>query len=158
MNNLTEKDSRRFWSKVDKGEPDSCWNWNAGTDKEGYGRFGKFNKALLSHRIAYELSYGIDPGDFLVLHSCDNPACCNPKHLSIGTYLDNNRDRANKGRSADNSGEHHPSHKLTHESVKEIRATYAAGGWTHRALANKYNVSYGAIQKAIALQTWKESP
>lgn len=35
-----------------------------------------------------------------VLHSCDNPPCCNPAHLFLGTNADNTADRHAKGRDA----------------------------------------------------------
>lgn len=54
---------------------------------------------LGAHRVAYEIANGPIPDDLWVLHSCDNPPCCNPSHLRVGTYKDNVRDRVERDRS-----------------------------------------------------------
>jgi hypothetical protein len=89
----------RFWSRVDTSAgPEACWTWRGRAHP--YGAFDALGRGFRSHRVAYELSTGKDPGDLLVCHSCDNPPCCNPNHLFVGTHLDNNRDRDAKGRAA----------------------------------------------------------
>jgi hypothetical protein len=81
----------RFWDSVAVGEPDECWEWQACIDDKGYGRISVGGKAKLSHRVAWSLHHGREP-DLNVLHTCDNPACCNPGHLYEGTYVDNGQD------------------------------------------------------------------
>lgn len=94
---FTEETFVRFWSKVDlKANPFICWNWT-GTGQ----RYGSFNigKALYkSNRVAYFLHYGKDPKEMEVMHSCDNPKCCNPSHLSLGDHFENMQDMKEKGR------------------------------------------------------------
>ena len=88
--------AEKFWSKVNRRGPDDCWEWmNSGT----YGHFyiGK-GQARPAHRIAYELTYGDIPVGLCVCHHCDNPPCCNPTHLFVGTVQDNMRDKVAKGR------------------------------------------------------------
>jgi hypothetical protein len=87
----------RFWIKVHKGDTGDCWLWG-GYTRDGYGKFLANRRLRLAHRIAWELTHGPIPEGLCVCHSCDNPRCCNPVHLFLGSRGDNNRDRAQKGR------------------------------------------------------------
>lgn len=75
-----------------------CWNWIWKKDKDGYGLFHARPNHQKAHRFSYELHKGSIPPNMLVCHTCDNPSCVNPEHLWVGTVLDNNRDKENKGR------------------------------------------------------------
>ena len=86
----------RFWAKVERRGGDECWLWLGACDSAGYGRTTK--AAIPAHRLAWELTFGEDPGDLFVCHHCDNPPCCNPAHLFLGTSGDNSRDSVAKGR------------------------------------------------------------
>lgn len=100
---LTRKQVARFWSKVDRSG-DGCWLWTAGRYKHGYGMFhaGRFRDGRQdvrhAHRLAYELTHGDVPDGLVVKHACDNPPCCNPAHLSVGTQADNLREMRERGR------------------------------------------------------------
>lgn len=89
----------RFWSKVDIREESECWPWTAAKTGNGYGNFkaGRYS-TIPSHRAAYWFSYGIYPDKLLVRHKCDNPICCNPSHLELGTAADNAQDKVKRGR------------------------------------------------------------
>jgi hypothetical protein len=92
-----------WWSKVTVGE--GCWLWAAATDRDGYGRFavglgGKQQRHVRAHRFAYEAFVGPVPDGMVVCHRCDTPSCVRPKHLFLGTPLDNNDDKVSKGRHA----------------------------------------------------------
>lgn len=96
---LSEKVARRFWSKVDRRDPDECWEWKGSRIFSGYGQFWLGARQLKAHRIAYELGTGeMPPDDLVVCHACDNPPCCNPAHLWLGTVRDNVQDMIAKGR------------------------------------------------------------
>lgn len=70
-----------------------------------YGQIGGENRQLkYTHRVAWELTYGPIPDGMLVCHSCDNPPCCNPRHLFLGEPIDNTIDMISKGRGAWQNG------------------------------------------------------
>lgn len=90
-------DPDRLWSRlVPNGE---CLEWSgARSGNGGYGRIKWEGRLWSPHRLAYMLVTGIDPGDLQVMHSCDNPPCCNFDHLSLGTRSENMLDCVSKGR------------------------------------------------------------
>lgn len=88
----------RFWSKVDRGAEDECWPFNAFRDKDGYGRFSIGPDDMSAQRAAWLLTFGTIPNGMHVCHTCDNPPCCNPAHLFLGTHADNMRDARKKRR------------------------------------------------------------
>ena len=88
----------RFWAKVIKRNPDECWPWTAARTG-GYGYFGLDGRLVYAHRLSWEWANGQRiPDGMWILHSCDNPPCVNPAHLSLGTQLDDVRDMDRKGR------------------------------------------------------------
>lgn len=145
--------SERFWPKVDRsGGPDACWPWTASRLKRGYGRFfvdPATRRLELSHRVAWELTYGPIPTGLLACHSCDNPPCCNPLHLFLGSHYDNMMDRASKRRNGE---------RLSPEAVEEIRRLYDVAGLPFQAIALRFAVAPSTISRAYYGKTWKESP
>lgn len=91
---------QRFWEKVEKGE--GCWRWIGKKNKNGYGLFVVFHNGSArgtgAHRMAYYLTNGPIELGMYVLHSCDNPSCVNPAHLSLGTQFANMQQASARGR------------------------------------------------------------
>ncbi len=143
---------KRLWSKIAKSTADTCWDWTGGTNSQGYGwlrvgsRKDNTRTMVLAHRLVYMLQVG-DVGTLDVLHTCDNPLCCNPAHLFLGTHQDNMADKAKKLRTG--------VAKLTPELVRQIRARYAEGGVTQTQLAKEYGVVQSVIGKVVRRETWR---
>lgn len=138
----------RFWSKVDKRGPDDCWPWAAARLPRGYGHFSLNGRAVGAHRVAYELSTGSIPSGLFVLHSCDNPPCCNPAHLRVGTPADNMRDKVDRGRARTIP------RRLTDEQAREIRAR--AKTESQSALSREFGLGKASIRKIIRGRTYRE--
>lgn len=95
-----EQIAAKFWANVDTSAGAfECWPWLQSRDlRGGYGQLHTWPKVLKAHRVAYELGHGAIPEGAQVRHTCDNPPCCNPAHLSIGTSQDNHDDMVRRGR------------------------------------------------------------
>ena len=112
------------------GGADSCWEWTGNRDRSGYGTIlvSKGGRRVRAHRLAMELHTGEPiPNGMVVCHRCDNPPCCNPGHLFIGTQSDNASDMWSKGRGYVNGpgsraarGERVSSSKMNADSVMKM--------------------------------------
>ena len=135
-----------FWSRLNE-RPSGCWEWSRAKTADGYGTTDMGRETILTHRLAWELTHGPIPEGALVCHRCDNPPCCNPEHLFLGTYGDNARDTVAKGRHVVRS-------KLTPAQVREIR-TRLADGDTQTAIADTYGVSPRTIGMIATGYRWR---
>ena len=140
------------------GGPDACWPWMR-SRRNGYGQLfvAKRPKLLITtaHRAAYEAFAGPIPAGMFVCHKCDNKACCNPKHLFLGTPKQNTHDMVFKGR---NRGNGNGFAKLTLAQEREISEMYATVN-KHRlvaAMAEKYGVHSSTVYKVIKRARWKQ--
>ena len=138
-------------SYIDKSG--DCWNWVGFKNQWGYGTFMQDKEKKFAHREMYKRYVGEIPYGFVVLHKCDNPACCNPSHLSAGTHRDNQMDKVEKNRQA--RGESQGLSKLTEKDVIELRQRYSFGDVTYKMLAESYGVSKDTIQKAVRCIYWR---
>ena len=134
--------------------PNGCMEWQPSRDRGGYGYYMIMYKNLRAHRVMAELVYGPRPEGMVVRHSCDNPPCINPDHLSFGTHKDNVADKFARGRANIPFGESHAHSKLTAESVLAIRAEYGSG-ISYDKLGAKYGISGATARDAIKRITWK---
>jgi len=122
--------------------PAGCVEGKGARDKDGYVKAFCQGKHTRAHRVAYCQAHGLSLEDIegqLVLHSCDNPPCVNPAHLSDGTPADNTREMIERGRQS--RGEDHANAKLSDDEVREIRRRYATGSVSQEALGVEYGVS-----------------
>lgn len=149
----------RFWSKVlITADGNQCWLWTSSNDgRRGYGHFNINGKPEKANRIAWQYPNYVIPDGLFVLHSCDNPRCCNPKHLFLGTHQDNMDDMLQKGRKVVTPifGKRHGLHKLTMSQVKEIREQFATGKYSKAELARSMNVDPKTIANIINNVIWK---
>lgn len=146
---LTANDKYRFLAYVFNKDPNECWPWLGATSDYGYGYFRLNGKTLPAHRIAYFLKYGVDPSDLFICHHCDNPPCCNPGHLFLGTQHDNLRDASKK----DLLGKHGGNVKLTEENVIEIKQLLCLG-LLQCDIAKRFNVTIATISAINTKKLW----
>ena len=89
----------RLNSRLDRSDPEACWPYQGGhSQRSGHKQIWCEGGMRHVHRVAWEMAHGPIPEGLCVLHRCDNPPCCNPAHLWLGTIADNNADRDRKGR------------------------------------------------------------
>lgn len=141
-------DTAKALNHVNIKGANECWNWLGSTATQShYGNLRFNNNWMYAHRFAWENINGEIPKGFHVLHHCDNPLCCNPNHLYLGTVADNMRDRDIRGRSG--------TAKFNPETVKEIRTLYATGLYSYPELAGKYSCFKETIARMVRKETWK---
>lgn len=124
-----------------------CWNWTGQADSNGYGHMlitaedGRRLGMKRVHRLMALIVFGEESvGDWNVLHRCDNPRCCNPSHLFLGTQADNMEDAARKGRIVVLRGLANPRAKISDEQAAEVRRRRIAGEEI-RPLASEFGIS-----------------
>lgn len=146
----------RFWEKVDKtGGIDACWPWTAQQNTKGYGRFAiEAGWTVSAHRYAYELYYGVAPGEQLVCHWCDNPICVNPAHLWLGDAASNMQDMELKGRARHPKGENAGRALLDEAAVVKIFERRSAGEAVVH-IARSFGVGHTTIHHVLQRTSWQ---
>lgn len=160
LNNTGRSLEDRLWTRVHR--TDDCWLWTGAVDTNGYGVLsvggGQLKRA---HCVSWVLSYGPIPQGMLVCHNCpdgDNPRCCRPDHLFLGTQEDNMRDAAMKGRvkTPRFSGAEHPQAQLSDDNVQEIRRRYTGRRGEQSALAREFGVTPTTVWRVVRGKGWHE--
>jgi hypothetical protein len=129
--------------------------WKAFINDSGYGMFSvRTGVSRLAHRVCWVISGNELPHGMQVLHICDNPACCNPKHLFLGTQRDNIEDMVRKGRNKGSKGVNHPLAKLSEKNVLEIRKL-KSDGMSSIEISKMYPVTYQMVDRICNRKAWK---
>ena len=128
-----------------------CLEWTLSKSWDGYGQTKAWGRNRRSHRVALELE-GIDTSGKLVLHSCDNRLCCNPKHLRVGTQADNMRDMVERKRS-NQTGKHNNNSKLTEQEVIKIKDMIKQG-YGNKDIARNFCVTPMLISQIRHNRAW----
>lgn len=144
--------NRLLNARIQKAGPDECWPFVGGKTKNGYGRVG----GMLAHRAALAIhTRMLPPPEIMALHSCDNPPCCNPAHLSWGTHARNMADRNAKGRNAHGSRSNFARLSEEHAASIKLALTY---GVRQTVLAEHFGVSSGLVSSIKAGTRWARVP
>jgi hypothetical protein len=137
-----EHPERWFWARVDRSAgDDACWPWTGRVmaTRRGYGRLMFKGRLVGAHRMALILATCSEHVDEFACHRCDNPVCCNPRHLFWGTPQDNVDDCVAKGRKRGAAP------KIDLERVVKRRAE----GASYSVLAEEFSVNQASIGKAL---------
>lgn len=128
-----------------------CREWSGCRGVQGYGVVRMQGKNMRAHRVSFEHFLGRPIHEnMMILHSCNNPPCCNPEHLREGTHQENMDDKLLSNRQP--RGESNGKAKLTLEQVEEIRRN--ENNLTQYELADLYGVKRPCIAKIMRGKTW----
>lgn len=152
------KTPERFWSNIKFGEPEECWEWYGVRFPMGYGRYiivingQKFVKAT---RYLYYCLHGDFNFSLCILHAenCNNPSCCNPNHLRLGTQKENMEQAFRQKRVGKLIGSQKSNSKLNEVQAAEIKAKLFDGIPQYK-IASEYGVSQRAINQINIGRTW----
>lgn len=146
---LNEKEIARFWNKVKTGNKDVCWEWMAARNEKGYGIINIRYKTVIATRVVWTIVNGEIPDGIFVLHKCDNPPCCNPEHLFLGTIRDNAIDMASKGRSRKGKKFWFRGEMVVHSKLKEREVIEIKRMLDNKETCASISRIYGVTPEAI---------
>jgi len=163
---------KRLKEKLLINETNGCLEWTAkAVHNNGYGKISSSKEIgpLRAHRLVWVLEKGEIPDNLVVMHSCDNPKCCNIDHLRLGTKLENMQDMKNKGRHFTpfanidwipylkenpedaKRGEENGNSKLTKEIVLALRAFQG----NHKEASLAFGISHSNAWAIRTYRAWK---
>lgn len=149
----TKSFQERFWDNVTVAGPDDCWVWTGTIGNNGYGRMSVNCKYHSVHRLSYLIAHGEINDKLLVIHSCDNKPCVNPKHLSQDVHAENARQAMERGRvcARDRNG----MARLSESDVEAIRVTYEHALVTQDEIARAYGIGNPQVSRIINHKSWR---
>lgn len=149
--------AKRLANGIASATEDGCWEWTRITNGDGYGQLCVAGRMVYAHRLAYQLGVGEIPEGMHILHSCDNPRCINPAHLSAGTRSENMKECSERGRAKIpkpiKRGEENGASKLRDVDVRSIRRLLAKG-LTQQSIADRFGVTQRAISDIKLGKKW----
>lgn len=145
---MTDRQISNFKKKIIVKQ--NCWEWAGAKNDRGYGRFGVDGKNERAHRVSYSHFIGKIPRGKLVCHACDNPPCCNPFHLFLGTPKKNVIDMIKKGRAKHRYlyGLDHPKTKLNRNFYDKI-LLLRSRGFVYRQISEKLGISISIAHSVV---------
>lgn len=145
-------DLKAYIERRTKKTEAGCWDWQGSKDPLGYGTC-RVQGIYLAHRLSHLAYKGSLTEGLMVLHSCDNPSCCNPDHLREGTALENMQDRKERTGyyTGDQKGSSNGNAKLNNETVLAI---FNATG-TQKEIAAKYGCSQMTVSLIKRRKLWQ---
>lgn len=158
------KRPEEVWRHIDKRADAECWPWVAGKTASGYGvmraDIGDGPRQYGAHALVVYLRDGVMTkrgSGRVVRHTCDNPICCNPAHLLLGTVAENARDMVQRRRNHKNHarGEALPFSQLTEQQIASIRREYVPFRNGYRKLARQYGVGKTTVEWIVTNKTWR---
>lgn len=149
---ITSGQAKEYIQRSVRVTSSGCWEFcpnskNRRMKKPRYKNITLWGKTQGAHRWSYLLFKGEIPNGLFVCHECDNPPCCNPEHLFLGTREENFEDCRKKGRNA--TGDRNGNAKLSNEQVDQIRKEYDASRGSLDRLAEKHGVCSAQIRNII---------
>jgi uncharacterized protein (DUF433 family) len=129
-----------------------CWEWTRAKIRGGYGVIVWEKNKICTHRLSYELVNGPIPSGLHILHSCDNPKCCNPAHLRTGTVKENMQDMRDRMRGS--IGEKSSTAKLKDGDVVNILKMIKSGV-SLAQIARDYSMDSQAISQIKHGKSWR---
>ena len=104
------------------------------------------------HRIVVMEELGRElQSNEIVRHVCNNPKCCNPDHLVIGTVFDNNQDRKAAGHYNGNRRKRGPNLSASEVALIKMRLRLGQGTFS---LASAFNRHPEAIRRIKTGETY----
>jgi len=140
----------RYEKRIEK-TASGCWIFHGPRNNMGYGMVSAGGNPMLAHRFFYQQVNGPIPAGMDACHRCDNPACCNPDHIFIGTRTDNMRDAVAKGRVR--RGETSAQARFSESDVLDMRRRHCAGETTGE-IGRRYDTSYKTVWAIVHRKAW----